>query len=81
MGADSHTCTYGALNVFSTGVGSTDIASAFLTGKLWFKIPESIKIIVKGKLPSGVYSKDLALYIVGKLGAGGARYKCLEFEG
>jgi len=81
VGADSHTCTYGALNVFSTGVGSTDIASAFLTGKLWFKVPESIKIQVKGNLPRGVYSKDLALYTVGKLGAGGARYKCLEFEG
>lgn len=81
VGADSHTCTYGALNVFSTGVGSTDIASVFLGGKLWFKVPESIKVVFKGKIPPGIYSKDLALYLVKKLGSGGATYKALEFEG
>lgn len=81
VGADSHTCTYGALNVFSTGLGSTDIAVSMISGKLWFKVPESIKIIVKGKLPKGVYAKDVILYIVGELTADGATYKSIEFTG
>lgn len=81
LGADSHTCTYGALGVFSTGVGSTDLAIALATGKNWFKVPETIKIIVKGKLPKGVFAKDLILYIIGDLRADGATYKAVEFYG
>ena len=61
LGADSHTCTYGAINVFSTGVGSTDLAITLAGGKNWFKVPETIKVVVKGKLPKGVYSKDIIL--------------------
>jgi 3-isopropylmalate/(R)-2-methylmalate dehydratase large subunit len=71
LGADSHTCTYGALGVFSTGVGSTDLAIAFSSGKNWFKIPETIKIIVKGAIPKGIYAKDIILHIIGSLGADG----------
>jgi len=81
IGADSHTCTYGAINCFSTGVGSTDLAIAMASGKLWFKVPQSIKIILEGSLPTGVYSKDVALYIVRNLTANGATYKAVEFEG
>ncbi|GAH74952.1 unnamed protein product, partial [marine sediment metagenome] len=81
VGADSHTCTYGALNVFSTGVGSTDLAAAMASGKLWFRVPGTIKIFFKGKLLPGVYAKDLALYLTGKLGAGGALYKSIELGG
>ena len=81
LGADSHTCTYGALNVFSTGVGSTDIAITLASGKNWFKIPETIKVIVKGKLPKGVYSKDIILHIAKDIGANGATYKSVEFYG
>jgi 3-isopropylmalate/(R)-2-methylmalate dehydratase large subunit len=81
LGADSHTCTYGAINVFSTGVGSTDLAIALAGGKNWFKVPETIKVIVTGKLPRGVYSKDVILYIIKDIGANGATYKSVEFYG
>jgi 3-isopropylmalate/(R)-2-methylmalate dehydratase large subunit len=81
LGADSHTCTYGALGVFSTGVGSTDLAVALATGKNWFKVPPSIKMIIKGKIPKGVYAKDIILHIIGKVGANGATYKAVEFCG
>lgn len=81
LGADSHTCTYGALGALSTGVGSTDLAISLASGKNWFKVPESIKIIVKGKLKTGVFSKDLILKIIGDVGADGATYKSVEFYG
>jgi len=81
VGADSHTCTYGALNVFSTGVGSTDLAAAMASGKLWFRVPDTVKIFFKGKLLPGVYAKDLALYLTGQLGARGALYKSIELGG
>ncbi len=81
VGCDSHTCTYGALNVFSTGVGSTDGAAAMAAGKLWFKVPETIKITLSGELPPGVFSKDVILAIAGELGADGATYQALEFAG
>lgn len=81
LGADSHTCTYGALGVFSTGVGSTDLAVALATGKNWFKVPETIKIILIGKIPKGIFAKDIILYIVGKLKADGATYDAIEFSG
>jgi len=81
LGADSHTCTYGALGAFSTGVGSTDLAIALATGKNWFKVPETIKIIVKGKMPKGIFAKDIALHIINKIKADGATYKALEFQG
>ncbi len=81
VGCDSHTCTYGALNVFSTGVGSTDGAAAMAAGKLWFKVPETIKVTFAGELAPGVFSKDLILYLAGQIGADGATYKALEFDG
>jgi 3-isopropylmalate/(R)-2-methylmalate dehydratase large subunit len=81
VGADSHTCTYGALGAFSTGIGSTDMACAWATGKLWFKIPETIKVIFKGILPDNVYAKDLILYLIGRMGINGAVYDMIEFEG
>ena len=81
LGADSHTCTYGAIGAFSTGVGSTDLAICLATGKNWFKVPATIKIIVKGKLPKGVFAKDIILYIIGKLKSDGATYKAVEFSG
>ncbi len=81
LGADSHTCTYGALGALSTGVGSTDLAISLASGKNWFKVPESVKIIVHGKLPKGVYSKDIVLKVIGDLGADGATYKSVEFYG
>ena len=81
LGADSHTCTYGALNIFSTGVGSTDLAITLSSGKNWFRVPETIKIIVNGKLAVGVYSKDVILSIIKDMTAKGANYKALEFYG
>lgn len=81
IGADSHTCTYGAINVFSTGVGSTDLAAGLVSGKLWFKVPETFKFILNGKLPVGVYSKDLILYLIGDVTADGATYMAAEYGG
>jgi 3-isopropylmalate/(R)-2-methylmalate dehydratase large subunit len=81
VGCDSHTCTYGALNVFSTGVGSTDGAAAMVSGKLWFKVPETIKVTYTGVLPVGVYAKDLVLALAGLIGVDGATYKALEIGG
>ena len=81
LGADSHTCTYGALGAFSTGVGSTDLAIALATGKNWFKVPLTIKVIVKGTIPGGVYAKDIILTIIKKIRADGATYKAIEFYG
>ena len=81
LGADSHTCTYGAINVFSTGVGSTDLAITLASGKNWFRVPETIRVAVKGKLPKCVYSKDVILHIIKDIGANGATYKSVEFYG
>jgi len=81
IGADSHTCTYGALGAFSTGMGSTDLAVALASGKNWFKIPETVKIVLKGRPGKGVYSKDVILYIIGDLGADYCTYKAVEFSG
>ncbi len=81
IGADSHTCTYGALGAFSTGVGSTDMAAAMATGEVWFKVPEAIKFVLKGKKGKWVEGKDLILYIIGKIGVDGALYKSMEFVG
>ena len=81
IGADSHTCTYGALGAFSTGVGSTDMAAAMATGEVWFKVPEQLKFIYKGKLRKWVEAKDLILYTIGEIGVDGARYMSMEFTG
>lgn len=81
IGADSHTCTYGGLGAFSTGVGSTDFASAMLTGKVWLRVPHSMKIVFKGKRKKWVYGKDLILTVIGKIGVDGALYRAMEFHG
>ena len=81
IGADSHTCTYGALGAFSTGVGSTDFAAAMLTGEAWFKVPETMKVVFHGPLNKWVSGKDLILYLIGLIGVDGALYRALEFTG
>ena len=81
IGADSHTCTYGALGAFATGVGSTDMAAAMATGEAWFKVPETIKFVYYGKLPEWVGGKDLILHTIGDIGVDGARYMAMEFCG
>ncbi len=81
IGTDSHTCMGGALNAFATGVGSTDAAAAMATGQLWFKVPETIRVVLQGALPDGVFSKDLILYLIGKFTAEGANYKSVEMVG
>ncbi len=81
IGADSHTCTYGALGAFSTGVGSTDMAAGMATGMAWFKVPPAIRFELKGSLPKDCSGKDLILYIIGMIGVDGALYKSMEFTG
>ena len=81
IGADSHTCTYGALGAFSTGVGSTDMACGMAIGKAWFKVPSAIKFVLKGKLNKYISGKDVILHIIGKIGVDGALYKSMEFTG
>ncbi|WP_406615275.1 3-isopropylmalate dehydratase large subunit [Candidatus Caldatribacterium sp.] len=81
VGADSHTCTYGAIGAFATGIGSTELAVVMMTGKLWFKVPESICIRLLGELQRGVYAKDVILHVAALLGADGATYQSIEFHG
>jgi 3-isopropylmalate/(R)-2-methylmalate dehydratase large subunit len=81
VGGDSHTCTYGGLGAFATGVGSSDLAAAILTGELWFKVPESMKFVYHGKLQKWVDGKDLILYTIGDIGVDGALYRAMEFTG
>ncbi len=81
IGADSHTCTYGAVGGFSTGVGTTDLAVALATGEAWFKVPETIKVELQGKKPEGINGKDVILMLIGMIGVDGALYKALEFAG
>ncbi|MBN2058157.1 MAG: 3-isopropylmalate dehydratase large subunit [Candidatus Saganbacteria bacterium] len=81
IGADSHTCTYGAINAFSTGIGSTDLAAGWASGQLWFKVPETMKVIYSGKLTKGIFSKDLVLKLIGDITADGATYMALEIYG
>lgn len=81
IGADSHTCTYGAIGAFATGVGSTDLAAAMATGECWFRVPESMKFVFHGKLRSWVTGKDLILFCIGDIGVDGARYRAMEFTG
>jgi len=81
VGADSHTPTYGALNAFAVGVGSTDLAAVWLTGKIWLKVPQTIKIELHGRIPPGITSKDLILFLVGQMGIAGATYQAIEYTG
>jgi 3-isopropylmalate/(R)-2-methylmalate dehydratase large subunit len=81
IGADSHTCTYGALGAFTTGVGSSDVAAAMITGETWFKVPETIKFVFKGTLPKWVGGKDIILFTIGQIGVSGALYRAMEFAG
>lgn len=81
VGADSHTCQHGALGAFSTGIGSTELGNVFATGKLWFKVPETLRIVVTGKMPAGVMAKDLFLKVVGDIGVDGALYMAMEWVG
>ena len=81
IGADSHTCTYGALGAFSTGVGSTDMAAAMATGKAWFKVPSALKFVLIGKPSKWVSGKDVILHIIGMIGVDGALYRSMEFSG
>jgi 3-isopropylmalate/(R)-2-methylmalate dehydratase large subunit len=81
VGADSHTCTYGALGALSTGVGSTDMAAGMITGKAWFKVPSAIKVVLTGKPKKWIGGKDVILYLIGKIGVDGALYRSLEFTG
>ncbi|RLA87699.1 MAG: 3-isopropylmalate dehydratase large subunit [Deltaproteobacteria bacterium] len=81
IGADSHTCTYGGISAFATGVGSTDLAAAMITGEIWLKVPETIRFVYRGKLKKWVGGKDLILYTIGKIGVDGALYKAMEFTG
>jgi len=81
VGGDSHTCTYGALAAFSTGIGSTDLAASIATGKLWFRVPASIKLVLNGSLGAGVYSKDVILAVIARIGTDGALYQAMEFVG
>ena len=81
IGADSHTCTYGALGAFSTGVGSTDMAAGMITGKTWFKVPSAIRVTLTGTLPQYVSGKDVILHLIGQIGVDGALYRSLEFTG
>ena len=81
IGADSHSCTYGAFGAFATGVGATDMAEIFASGKLWLRVPQTIRINVEGKLPKGVSAKDMTLYIIKNVGADGGNYKAVEYYG
>ena len=81
IGADSHTCTYGAVNGFATGVGSTDLGAAMATGEAWFKVPEAIKVVLTGKKPENICGKDVILTLIGRIGVDGALYRSLEFAG
>ena len=81
VGADSHTCTHGALGAFATGIGSTDMAMVFAEGNLWFKVPETNRFNITGKLKDNVYAKDVILHIIGRMGADGSTYKACEFAG
>ncbi|MDE6001248.1 MAG: 3-isopropylmalate dehydratase large subunit, partial [Clostridia bacterium] len=81
IGADSHTCTYGALGAFSTGVGSTDMCAGMISGECWFKVPSAIKFVLKGKPAKFICGKDIILHIIGLIGVDGALYKSMEFTG
>ncbi len=81
VGGDSHTCTYGAYAAFSTGIGSTDLAAAIATGRLWFKVPASMKFVLNGSLPQGVFSKDVIISVITRIGVDGALYRAMEFTG
>ncbi len=81
IGTDSHTTSYGAIAAFSTGIGATEMAAVWATGKIWFKVPESYKVVIRGNIPQGVYAKDIILSIIGDIGSDGAIYKSIEFYG